>query len=476
LRLDRSLIALAGLVQLALLGVLAPGAAVAAPGTIGSASGSDPYFPRDGNGGYDVAHYEIADSYVPGTDRLWGLTALRAVATQELAGFHLDLALTPDRVLVDGAPAEFSKPNRHELRVIPATPLRAGAEFTVRVRYHGRPAAVRAAGVSPFFHRRGEGLAVGEPQIGPWWFAANETPEDKATYDIAIRVPRGREVVSNGDLVSKQSTGDWTTWRWAMTDPMLTYLAFFAAGEFRLERGRAGDRPYLYAVSERLTGQQQNASLDLLRRTPGIVTWLVEQLGPYPFTSIGGVVAGIPVSFALENQTRPVYPYVGGPVRPNVSLVVHEQAHQWFGNDVSLRRWRDIWLNEGFATYAEWLYAADHGRGSVHDQLLDLYGDLPAEWPFWTVKVSDPGAAEIWSDSVYERGAMTLAALRHRIGPGDHEALLREWVRRNHAGHGTGTEFRALAETVAGEELDAFFEHWLDDTSKPARTVENGLG
>ena len=471
MRLGRHLVALPAL----LAAVLAP-VAVALPGAAGSSSGGDPYFPRDGNGGYDVRHYRIADSYVPATDRLWGRTVLNAVATEELAGFHLDLALTPDRVLVDGEPAAFTKPNRHELQVTPADLLPPGAEFTVTVRYHGHPAAVRAAGVSPFISSPGEGLAVGEPQIGAWWFAANETPEDKATYDIALRVPQGREAISNGDLVSRRTSGGWTTWQWRMADPMLTYLAFFAAGEFRLDRGRAGSLPYLYAVSRRLDPGQQDASMALLRRTPGIVSWLEQQFGPYPFTSTGGVVTGLPVWFALENQTRPVYPFVGGPGHAGVSLVVHEQAHQWFGNDVSLRRWRDIWLNEGFATYAEWLYEADHGGDPVHEQLLERYADLPAGWSFWEVEVSDPGPVDMWSDSVYERGAMTLAALRHRIGAAELDTLLREWVRVNRAGHGTGTEFRALAESVSGEELDPFFEHWLDDPVKPEPTAENGLG
>ena len=443
----------------------------------GSMTGGDPYFPLDGNGGYQVEHYKIRVTYDPTKDRLTGRTVLRAVAGKELSRFHLDLALAPDAVRVDGERARFSKPKSHELRVVPSQPLAEDAAFKVRVDYHGRPASTSAAGLSPFFHQRGEGLALGEPQIGPWWFAANETPADKATYDISVRVPKGREAVSNGELVSRATKGRWTTWRWEMTDPIVTYLAFFLAGELKLERGVVDGRPYVYAVSKRLGAAARERSFDLLHATPEIVSWLEEQFGAYPYVSVGGVIAGIDyLGFALENASRPVYPYVGGPEwDENIALVVHEQAHQWFGDDVSVRRWKDLWLNEGFATYAEWLYAEAHGGRTVAETLQRGYDARPASSSFWDLRVSDPGPDDMWNAPVYQRGGMMLAALRNRMGEAELENLLRRWVEERREDHGTGEEFRALAETVSGEELDAFFAEWLDDTDRPARTADNGL-
>jgi aminopeptidase N len=443
----------------------------------GSMSGGDPYFPLDGNGGYEVEHYKIRTTYDPRTDRLKGRTTVTAVAGKELSRFHLDLALTPDSVRVGGERVRFSKPKKHELRVVPSEPIAEGATFRVRVDYHGRPASTRAAGLSPFFHQRGEGLALGEPQIGPWWFAANETPADKATYDISLRVPKGREAVSNGELVSRATKGRWTTWRWEITDPIVTYLAFFIAGELQLERGTVDGRPYVYAVSKRLGARARKQSFALLRTTPDIVTWLESHFGDYPYVSTGGVIAGIGyLGFALENASRPVYPYVGGPGwDDNIALVVHEQAHQWFGDDVSVRRWKDLWLNEGFATYAEWLYAEEHGGRSVAETLQRGYDDRPASSRFWDLRVSDPGPDAMWDAPVYQRGGMMLAALRNRIGADELSELMFRWVEERREGHGTGAEFRALAETVSGEELDSFFTEWLDDTDRPARTADNGL-
>jgi len=315
---------------------------------------------------------------------------------------------------------------------------------------------------------------MGEPQIGPWWFAANETPTDKATYDITLRVPRGQQAISNGELLSRRSQGDWTTWRWEMTDPMTTYLAFFAAGRFEVEKGTADGRPYVYAVSRLLGDSARDDAFRLLQRTPGIVAWLEEQFGPYPYRSVGGVVTGLrEVGFALENQSRPTYPYVGGPDPGSVALVVHEQAHQWFGNDVTLRRWSDTWVHEGFATYAEWLYADQHGGPTLGETLQNEYESYGSE--FWQVQVSDPGPAHIWSQAVYRRGGMMLAALRNRIGAAAHETLLREWISRHHESNATGADFRALAEEISGQDLDTFFTEWLDDTDRPARSAANGV-
>ncbi|CAA9331085.1 MAG: putative metallopeptidase [uncultured Nocardioidaceae bacterium] len=446
----------------------------------GSASGGDPYFPADGNGGYDVRHYKILDTYRPGSDRLRGVTVLRATAHRNLSALNLDLVLAVDEVRVNGRPAAFRKPSRHELTVVPDRPLDAGERFRVRVSYHGRPSARSASGLEPgrdlYFRRAGETVAIGEPQIGPWWFAANETPTDKATYDIVMRVPQGKQAVSNGHLVSRRSSAGWTTWHWRMPEPMVTYLAFFAAGRYRLERGEAGGRPFVHAVSRALTAEDEDRSLRLLRATSGVVSWLESRFGPYPFSSTGGVVVGLQVGFALENQSRPVYDYSGGPDPYGMGLLVHEQAHQWFGNDVSLRRWRDIWLNEGFATYVEWLYDEDHGRATVQQHLRNAYELHGVDSGFWGLRLSDPGPSRIWREPVYVRGGMTLAALRSRIGETDMDRLLRRWVESRHFGHGTGQAFRRLASEVSGEDLDGFFAHWLDDTSKPATTAENGLG
>lgn len=441
----------------------------------GSAGGGDPYFPLDGNGGYQVRHYDITATMTTGDGSLRGRTTMLATAGEEaLRSLSVDLVLTPDWVKVDGQPAGFEKPNRHELRVTPAVAVGAESDFTLEVGYRGKPSRIEATGVQPFLWTRGEVAAVGEPQIGPWWFAANETPQDKASYDVTIRVPRGQQALSTGRLVRRVVGDRWTTWRWRQDEPIVTYLAFFTAGRFALRRSVVDGRATVYAVSRRLTSGQRDRSFRLLARTPAVTRWLEEWLGDYPYADLGGVVHAMDTGFALENAARPTYPYVGGPTRYNISLVVHEMAHQWFGNDVSLRQWRDIWLNEGLASYAEWRYAEQTWGDEVQRRLLETWA---APWgsSFWRVRLSDPGVTDLFSYPVYERGAMTVAALRCRIGETHLDTVLTRWLSERTGGHGTDPELRALAEEVSGEQLDGFFEAWLDTAARPAKSTANGL-
>ena len=445
-----------------------------APAVVGSPNGPDAYFPKDGNGGYQVTHYTIDDRYRTSTDALTGRTTLTAVAgASPLSAFHLDLRLTPDAVTVDGETATFSKPIGHELKVTPKHAVQASSTFTVTVRYHGTPGKLRTATVwDGYFHEQGETAAVGEPQIGPWWFAANETPGDKATYDITIRVPKGQQAVSGGRLVSRTVSGDWTAWRWKVDQAISTYLAYFVAGHFEIRRTTADGRPVIYAVSTKLGAKQRDQAFGLLDDTPRILRWMSERFGPYPYDAAGGTIGSVYTGFALENAGRPYYSWFG----PGTgSVVVHELAHQWFGDTVALQQWKDTWLNEGFATYVEWLWDEGHGRRTVDATLHSRYDSYSGGSDFWSAKVSDPGPDHIFDTPVYDRGGMMLAALRCRLGKAPMRDLVRAWVDQHRDGTGTGEQFRALASVHSGQDLGPFFQHWLDDTRKPGATQANGL-
>jgi aminopeptidase N len=441
----------------------------------GSAGAGDGYFPLDGNGGYDVVHYAVDDTYRLGSARLTGRTQLSARATKDLSSFHLDLMLSPDAVSVNGHTAHFSKPSPHELLVTPRAPIGRGERFTVRVRYHGVPKELAWQGAKPWISSSKEALAVNEPQIAPWWFAVNDHPLDKASFDITIRVPRGNQVISNGTLEShtqsSDATGAWSTYHWRTRSPMAPYLAFFAAGHFRVERGTTDGLPYTIAVSRGLSPAHQEHALRLLRLSGPVTAWLTKQFGAYPFDSTGGVATSLFTGFALENQTRPVYDFYG----LDRTTVVHELAHQWFGDDVSVRRWRDIWLNEGFASYTEWLYTEQHGGYSAQRQSLDNYQVYGGRSSFWKRVIADPGPSHVFTEPVYVRGAMTLAALRHRIGDQAFSRLLRTWVEQHAGGSATVGDFEKLAESVSGQQLDGFFRAWLHTGSKPEETAANGL-
>jgi aminopeptidase N len=457
----------------ALVGVLLPWPASAAPQP-GAEGIGDGYFPLDGNGGIDVQHYAIDDRYRFGKRRLSGRTTLTVVATEELSSFQLDFLLPVTEVLVDGVPAAFSRPHSHELRIEPDSYLAAGEEFLVEVAYAGRPGRFRYAGQRNWLADRREVVAMNQPHMAPWWFPSNDHPADKALMDIRITVPRGKQVAANGRLVGRRNLGRLTRHHWRADEPMATYLAMFAAGPFRVERGVTRDGlPWRLLVSRQLGRNGERASMRMLRRTAGVIHTLEQDLGRYPFSSAGGLVTGLPVGFALENQTIPTYFAVsdGG----HGWLVVHEQAHQWFGDSVSVARWRDLWLNEGAASFMEVRYAERRGRLDAQRWLRRTHGSLAPDDPFWDLPISDPGPERMFADPVYLRGAMTFQALRHRVGGPEFWALVRTWLRRHRDGNASTAEFEALAEQVSGEELDGFFEAWLRSGDRPAVSVANGL-
>ena len=195
--------------------------------------------------------------------------------------------------------------------------------------------------------------------------------------------------------------------------------------------------------------------------------------GPYPFSTVGAIVEGQnDLFFALETQTRPVYSKLfwqdaqGNPVNGD-SVVVHELAHQWFGDKVALARWQDIWLNEGFATYAEWLWAEHEGQATPQEIFQATYDAIPADDAFWDVVIGDPTVEHLFDEPIYVRGAMTLQALREKVGDDDFWRIVRRWAAQRD-GHGTTSEFIALAERISGQQLDKFFDVWLFTGEKPA--------
>jgi aminopeptidase N len=442
--------------------VAGTGSAVTGP-TPGAPGVGDPYFPLDGNGGYDVQDYRLDVAYEPATDVLTGTATLTARATQDLSAFNLDLrGMEVRSATVDGAAAQTAR-SGDELTITPAAPLALDTTFTTVVSYDGVPQTLDDLfGQSGFFHTDDGALAVGQPDVAATWYPVNDHPSDPATYTVSATVPEGLSAISNGVL--EQQSGSTFTWRAA--EPMASYLLGLAIGDFDVRAYEAGGLRYWDALDPDIP--ELDVATASLARQPEVVEFLAGVFGPYPFTEAGGIVDDVPqMGFALENQTRPIYsPAFFGDSVSGELVVVHELAHQWFGDSLHLQRWQDIWLNEGFATYAEWLWDERAGRGDTA-QRFARETSRPADDPFWTVRIGDPGPDALFDEAVYVRGAMTVHALRTAIGDEAFARLLPAWTER--AGRGVTTaEFVALAEEVSGQQLDALFTTWLDTPAKPA--------
>ena len=431
----------------------------------------DPYFADYGNSGYDVTHYRLALRYTPQSGQLDGDATLSAAATANLYAFDLDLGpLAVRSVTVDGAAAAWVRAGARELVVTAPRRLRDGQPFTVEVRYRGVPHGAGSPNDPEGFLRTRDGGAVvaGEPESATDWYPSNDHPRDKATYEFAVTVPDGFAVVANGvpdGVPDRSGAADpgWTTWRWAEHAPMATYLATVAIGRFRLLTGTSDGIAVYTAVAASLPADRIDPAV---ARTPEIVRFLSTRFGPYPFEAMGAIVPDIGLAFSLETQTRPVY--APGAFRADnpddrTSVVAHELAHQWYGDSVSVHDWRDIWLNEGFATYAQWLWDEHLGRRTVAQDFDRAYGQ-PASW---TPPPGDPGAAHLFAPSVYQRGAMTLQALRLAVGDATFFAILRGWAVARRYGNGSTAQFVAFASRTAGRPLDTLLHTWLYADTKP---------
>ncbi|MEU7858888.1 M1 family metallopeptidase [Nonomuraea sp. NPDC049141] len=434
-----------------------PNASMGAPGI------GDPDFPFDGNGGYDVSHYGLAIGYTPSSKHLDGVATINATTTQPLSRFNLDLSgLEVSDVTVNGEKAIFSRTGS-ELSVLPATPLGDKAAFTVKVTYAGVPKPVKDSsnlGTFGFIPTPDGAFVACEPDGAKTWYPANDHPADKASYDFTITVPEGVTALANGEQVGEPTTADGkTTFRWREKHPMVSYLATATIGKFELHKGRTpGGIPNFAAVDPKHRG-----SLNNLFNVSGEVTdYWSKIFGPYPFSSTGGMIDDFAAGYALENQTKPLY----GGFAPDQSIIAHELAHQWFGDSLSIKRWRDLWLNEGFATYAEWLWAEHKGTNTA-DQLFQTFHARPASDPIWKYPPGRAQARDLFNDSVYTRGGMTLHALRKAIGDETFFKLLKTWTADHKYGSVTTEEFIALAEKLSGKDLTSLFNAWLFTAAKP---------
>ncbi|TQJ92649.1 M1 family metallopeptidase [Streptomyces sp. SLBN-31] len=430
----------------------------------GASSAGDALFPTLGNRGYDVAHYALTLDYVPETNALVGTAVITARAKQALSRFSLDLmGLEVRDARVDGSEAEVRRV-RNKLILTPADPLRSGKVFTTTVRYSGIPKMITDAdgGVEGWIETDDGAAALGEPTGSMAWFPGNHHPSDKALYDITITVPKDYTAVSNGELAGLQHKGRRTTSHWHTGEPMASYLASVVVGSFDISTTTTTHGLPVYIA---IDPDEVEGSPDMAELVPKIIDWASGRFGRYPFSGTGAIVDHLPdIEYALETQSKPYFEEA-----PDETLVVHELAHQWFGNSVTPTSWRDMWLNEGFATYAEWLWKEDQGATTA-DEIFDAFyhGTHPESKGIWDFPPAQPPSADRVSDPpVYGRGAMTLHRLRLTVGDKCFFTILRAWSTRHQYGNANTRQFIELCEKESGMDLAELFEAWLYSRNKP---------
>lgn len=452
---------LTGLAGLSVPAQAQPAKTTASPG---STSIGDSLFPTIGNGGYNVKHYSITLNYAK-SGSIRASTTIRAKASKRLSRFSLDLeGLVVKRVRVDGHRAAFTRDVKsNKLIITPRGPV--SGTFSTTVVYGGKPVThIDPDGAFDGWIPTKDGATVlSEPVGAMTWFPNNNTPRDKATYRIAVKVPAALEVAASGDLSSRKRSGKNRTWVWKQSRPMATYLTMISIGNYdvyrssmTLESGRT--LPIWNFIEPKLGTLAHERSM-----VPRAIRFGEKHFGTYPFGSAGIVVKDLGVGYALETQNRPVFDGAADDL-----TIVHEVAHQWYGDSVTPRDWMDIWLNEGFASYAESWWTETHGGLGRADALYKTYRANPPSSSLWSpapAAFTDP--ADLFGAPVYTRGGMTLEALRQTIGNRDFTTLMKRWANQHRGGTVTTKQFIKLSERISGDDLGTFFDEWLYQADRP---------
>ena len=427
----------------------------------------DDYLPQNGNRGYRVSRYELELDYKVGGNRLAGRAAITAVTIMERPRFSLDLAqaLAVSEVLVNGSSSVEYTHQHGKLTVTPKQQIPAGGILQFVVQYAGTPKPVRGPWGEVGWAELTEGaLVASQPNGAGSWFPCDDHPSAKASYRISITTDTPYYTLANGTLIGKQTKAGRTTWTYEQAEPMASYLATVQIGRYRRHRMSAAyARVPMYAV---IPAQLRTAFEHDFGRQPEMMQVFSELFGPYPFRSYAVVVTEDELEIPIEAQGISIFGANhcdgrGGAQR----LAAHELAHQWFGNSLTLRRWRDIWLHEGFACYAEWLWSQAAGAPST-DRLARAAWHTLHRRP-QNIAAGDPGPGSMFDDRVYKRGALALHALRLEVGDTAFFLLLREWTARHRHASVTTEEFIDLAGHYSTTPLHALWQEWLYDEPLP---------
>ena len=428
----------------------------------------DPYYPNLGNGGYDVEKYSIFLDVDPSTNEVSGKTIIDAKATERLASFNLDFqGLTVASVSVNKKESTFSQQDA-EMTITPSKPLTSKRSFTVEVVYHGNPGTVLSQAMPwkiGWFHMSDGTINVfTEPDGASAWFPNNNHPRDKALYHFEITVPNPWIVAATGTLQKTIPDGDYTTYVIDLTEPAASYLATINIGKYVYEEMEGPDDVLIRSYFPPDFPDTYKSNFEKL---PEMVEYLSSVFGPYPFKEYGVVIASSDAPFCdgagIADETQTLSVHCPTPEMTGELVVIHELAHSWFGNSVSLENWKDTWLKEGMATYAHWLWITRDKdlevlNNVVHVQTIGYY---PSSM------TGEPPSDELFRPEVYTGGALVFHALRLEVGEDEFFKIIHTYLDKYRDSYAGTDEFIAIAEEVSGRDLQDFFSSWLESTDIP---------
>jgi aminopeptidase N len=420
----------------------------------------DPYTPELGNTGYDVQRYTLRLALDPAEEFVTGSTQVEAVAAVDgLTQVSLDfIGYTVETVTVGQTAVPSSREGDKLIFDLP-TPLAAGEPFTATIVYEGQPVYEPSRYLGFIDHLglsypgQNSIFVLSEPDGARYWFPNNDHPRDKATFRFELTVPAGLTAVANGTLLeTRPADGGDTLFIWEHNYPMAPYLALAAVGDYVRLDGASPDGVPLrhYVFPDMVTQFERTAD-----STGEALDWMSDLFGPYPFEEFGFVTAHVN-GVSLETQTMVLLS--DGMVDENT--LVHELAHMWFGNWVSLDSWSNMWRNEGFATYISFLWETRDDPEALELQMAAIMELVEENGP---VPLNDLPPDSLFGFDSYIRGAALVHSLRLEMGDEPFFAGLRLYMERFGGRTASQADFEAVMEEAAGRSLEEFFVEWLGE-------------
>ncbi len=411
---------------------------------------------------FDVLHYRLDLNISPALHTIEGQATLTVRSRVDgLSSIALDMRdeLIATAVEDHGTPLAFTH-HGHVLRVTLGT-IAAGAEFTIQVAYHGIISTQLSQSSFVVLAHAGQPI-VFNFSGAPYWFPCNDQPADKATAELNVTVPAGQVVASNGTLVQTIPSGSQTTFMWREDYPVSTYLMSVAITNYRIihdtyvaANGRTMDLAY-YVYPE-----HEGAAQAKFRVTRRMIEVFASKFGEYPFLNEKYGMAEVPIGVAAEEHQTMTS--LGDGVAPSPlnkdAVIAHELAHQWWGDYVTLADWPHLWLNEGFASYAEALWFESQGGVTAYRNQLASFKPLIS-----------PGTVYEFGTNAYFKGAWVLHMLRHVVGDATFAEILPTYARAFAYSNASTEDFQAVCESVSGMDLGWFFQEWIYGRDQPSYT------